>query len=170
MARAGWLTRWATTPPVQAGIAGASWSIAGTFARGLLPRDPIQQAVASGVVAAAHYQLTATAWATLQASGARPGQRPTLRANLIIAGAGIASGLAVSALGNRRAADSMPAAVAATAGRITAFAALAGGAAATWDELLHRRIGLRPGIDTTLLPSMATAATVVAVSINNRSR
>jgi len=170
MARAGWLTRWATTPPVQAGIAGASWSIAGTFARGLLPRDPIQQAVASGVVAAAHYQLTATAWASLQAAGARPGQRPSLRANLVIASAGIAGGLAASALGNRRAAESMPAAITATAGRITAFAALAGGASATWDELLHRRLGLRPGVDTTLLPSLATAATVVAVSINSRTR
>ena len=170
MARASWLTRWATTPPVQAGIAGASWSIAGTFARGLLPRSPIQQAIASGVVAATHYQLTATAWATLQAAGPGSGQRPSLRANLVIAGAGIATGLAASALGNPRAASSLPASIAATAGRITAFAALAGGAAATWDEVLHRRIGLRPGIDTTLLPSVATAATVVAVSINSRSR
>lgn len=170
MARAGWLTRWATTGPVQAGIAGASWSIAGTFARGLMPRSPVQQAIASGVVAATHYQLTATAWASLQAIGARPGQRPDLRANLIIAGAGVAGGLTASALGNQRAADSMPAALAATAGRITAFAALAGGAAAAWDEVLHRRLGLRPGVDTTLLPSLATAATVVAVSINSRSR
>ena len=60
--RAGWLTRWATDAPVQAGIAGASWSISGTFARGLLPRDPMQQAIATGVVAATHYELTATAW------------------------------------------------------------------------------------------------------------
>jgi uncharacterized membrane protein len=68
--RAEWLTRWATDSTTQAGIAGASWSVAGTFARGLLPRDPVQQAVATGVVAATHYQLTATAWATLQAAGA----------------------------------------------------------------------------------------------------
>lgn len=74
--RVGWLTRWATDAPVQAGIAGASWSVAGSFARGLLPRDPMQQAIASGVVAAAHYQLTATAWATLQALGTLPGGGP----------------------------------------------------------------------------------------------
>lgn len=168
--RAGWLTRWATTPPVQAGIAGASWSIAGTFARGLLPRSPVQQAVASGVVAATHYQLTATAWASLQALGARPGQRPTLRANLVIAGAGIAGGLAASVIGNKQAEDSMPAAAVAMAGRITAFAALAGGSAAVWDEVLHRRLGLRPGIDTTLVPSIATAAVVVSSSVLARTQ
>ena len=92
--RAGWLTRWATDTPVQAGIAGASWSISGTFARGLLPRDPMQQAISTGVVAATHYQLTATAWATLQAIGAVPGQRPGARANLVIAGADAGSKLA----------------------------------------------------------------------------
>jgi uncharacterized membrane protein len=168
--RSGWITRWATDAPVQAGIAGASWSVAGTFARGLLPRDPMQQAVATGVVAATHYQLTATAWATLQALGALPGQRPGMRANLVISGAGIVGGLGVAAAGNRYAPDSMPAAVAATAGRITAFSALAGGAAEMWSHLLHRRLGLEPGLDTTLLPAVATGGAVVAFSLLNRSR
>ena len=168
--RSGWLTRWATDAPVQAGIAGASWAVSGTFARGLLPRDPMQQAVATGVVAATHYQLTATAWATLQALGSRPGTRPGTRANLVLAGTGILGGLAVSAAANPYDEDSMVAAVAATAGRITAFAALAGGASAAWDELLHRRLGLRPGLDTTVVPAIATGAAVVAISILNRSR
>lgn len=168
--RVDWLTRWATDVPVQAGIAGASWSVAGTFARGLLPRSAMQQAVSSGVVAATHYQLTATAWATLQALGAPPGERPSARNNLIIAGVGIVGGLGVSAATNRYAESSMPAAVAATAGRIIAFAALAGGSAAAWDTVLHRRLGLKPGLDTTLVPAVATGAAVVAVSILNRSR
>ena len=168
--RAGWLTRWATDTPVQAGIAGASWSVSGTFARGLLPRSPMQQAISTGVVAAAHYELTATAWATLQALGAKPGQRPGTRANLVIAGVGMVGGLGLSAVTNRYADESMPAAVAATAGRITAFAALAGGSATVWDTLLHRRLGLRPGLDTTLIPAVATGAAVVAFSILNRSR
>ena len=168
--RADWLTQWATSPAVQAGIAGASWSVSGTLARGLLPRDPIQQAVATGVVAATHYQLTATAWATLEALGAVPGRRPGPRANLVIAGVGIAGGLAASAIANPHADRSMAAAITATAGRITAFAALAGGAAAAWDALLHRRLGIRPGLDSTLLPAVATGATVVAVSVLSRSR
>jgi uncharacterized membrane protein len=170
MRRADWLTRWATDSTTQAGVAGASWSVAGTFARGLLPRNPVQQAVASGVVAAAHYQLTATAWATLQAAGAVPGQRPGVRANLVIAGAGITSGLAMSSIAGPHAEESLPAAAVATAGRITAFAALAGGAASAWDALLHRKLGLKPGLDTTLLPSVVTGGTVVAVSLLNRSR
>ncbi len=168
--RSGLLTRWATDTPVQAGIAGASWSIAGTFARGLLPRDPMQQAVSTGVVAATHYELTATAWATLQALGALPGQRPGARANLVISGAGIVGGLAMSALADRASDESMTAAALGTAGRITAFAALAGGAATGWDHLLHRRFGLTPGLDTTMLPAVATGASVVAFSLLNRSR
>lgn len=168
--RTAWLTRWATDTPVQAGIAGASWAVSGSFARGLLPRQPMQQAIATGVVAATHYQLTATAWATLQALGALPGQRPGTRANLVIAGAGIVGGLAMSALANPQAETSLPAAAVATTGRITAFAALAGGASAAWDQLLHKRLGLEPGLDTTLLPAVATGGAVVALSLFQRQR
>jgi uncharacterized membrane protein len=168
--RVDWLANWATDAPVQAGIAGASWAVAGTFARGLLPRNPMQQAVATGVVAATHYQLTATAWATLQALGARPGTRPGTRANLVIAGAGIVGGIALSTAATRYDERSLIASAVNTAGRITAFAALAGGASAAWDSLLHRRLGLRPGLDTTLVPAVATGAAVVAVSLLNRSR
>ena len=157
-------------PPVQVGIAGASWAIAGSFARSLLPRSPIQQAVASGVVGAIHYQLAATSWAFLQASAALPGQRPGLRANLTVAGAGIAGGLAMSSVAGPHRDTSLVAATAATAGRITAFAGLAGGAAAAWDAVLHRRIGARPGLVTTLLPPIATGAGVVAVSLMSRNR
>lgn len=168
--RSPWLTRWATDTPVQVGLAAASWSVAGTFARGLLPRHLTQQAVATGVVAATHYEIAATAWATMQAFAARPGQRPGVRANLTIAGAGVVAGLGMAAVGHRRSADSLPAAGVAALGRITAFAGLAGGASAGWDWLLHRRLGLRPGLDTTLLPAVATGAAVVAVSVLNRSR
>jgi uncharacterized membrane protein len=168
--RSGWITRWATDAPIQAGIAGASWSVSGTFARGLLPRRPMQQAVATGVVAATHYQLTATAWATLQALGALPGQRPGTRANLVIAGTGIVAGLSTAAIANRYSEDSLVAGATAMAGRITAFAALAGGSSELWDQLLHKRLGLQPGLDTTLLPAVATGGAVVAFSILSRSR
>ena len=164
------LTRWATDTPTQAGIAGASWAISGTLARGLLPRTPVQQAVATGVVAATHYELTATAWATLQALASVPGTRPGTRANLVVAGTGIAAGLAMSAIAQPAADRSLAAAAVATAGRITSFAALAGGAASAWDHLLHRRLGITPGLDTTLLPAVATGGAVVAVSIAQRSR
>ena len=161
--------RWAADPPVQVGIATASWAIAGSFARSLMPRDPVQQAVASGVVAAAHYQLGATAWASLQALGARPGTRPGLRANLLVSAAGVAAGLGVSAAA-ARAGDSIPASVASTAGRITAFSALAGGSGAAWDAVLHSRLGLRPSVATTLVPAVLTGGAVVVATVLNRNR
>ena len=163
--RASWVTSWAGDRSVQAGVAGASWSIAGTLARGLLPRSPLQQAVATGVVATAHYQLTATAWSALEALASKPGSRPSLRASMLIAGAAIAGGVATSTATAQAANRSLPAAVAGTAGRFIAFAGLAGGAAAAWEELLQRRLGLRPGFDTTLVPAVATGAAVVGFSV-----
>ncbi len=164
------LTRWATDTPVQVGIAAASWSVAGTFARGLLPRQVSQQAVATGVVAAVHYELAATAWATLQAIAARPGQRPGPRASLTAAGIGMAAGAALSAATHRADDTNLTAAALSAIGRITAFSALAGGASVAWDDVLHRRLGLRPGLDTTLVPAVITGAAVVGVSVLNRSR
>ena len=160
-----WLSRWAAEAPVQVGIAAASWSVSGSYARGLLPRRPLQQAVATGAVAAAHYQLATTAWALLQATAAWPGQRPGLRANLVTGAIGVGGGLAIEAVAGPRAATSMPAAIAATAGRMTAFAGLAGGAAAAWDDVLHERLGLHRGLDTTLAPSVVTGMGVVAASV-----
>ncbi len=168
--RSGWLTRWATDTPVQVGVAAASWSVAGTFARSLLPRQVAQQAVATGVVAATHYEIAATTWATLQALAVRPGGRPGVRASLLISATGVTAGLAMSAAAQRASGTSLPAAGLATVGRITAFSAMAGGASAGWDWLLHRRLGLRPGLDTTLLPAVATGAVVVGVSVLNRGR
>lgn len=155
---------------MQAGVAGASWSIAGSFARGLLPRSPLQQAVATGAVAAVHYQLTATAWSGLEALAAVPGRRPGLNGRLVTAGVAIAAGMTASYAASRVADRSLPAAAVGTAGRIVAFAGLAGGAAAAWEELLQRRLGLRPGLDTTLVPSVLTGAGVVGFSVAMRAR
>jgi uncharacterized membrane protein len=121
-------------------------------------------------VAAAHYEASATAWAALEAAVARPGTRPGLRATLAVSGVGMVAGVAASAAFGTRADTSRAAATAATAGRFLSFAALAGGGAAAWDALLHRRLGLRPGLDTTLLPSVVTGGVVVGVSVLSRSR
>ena len=164
LTRAGWLTRVATDGPVRVGVSAAAWSVSGSLARGLLPRSAVQQAVASGVVAGAHYELAATAWATLQAVGARPGDRPGLRANLTLAGLGASAGLAMWAVARPAVARSLPAAATSATGRLLAFAALAGGATAVWDDLLHERAGLEPGLDTTLLPAVATGGAFVALS------
>jgi uncharacterized membrane protein len=165
-----WLQRWSTDPPVQVGIAAASWAVAGSFARSLLPRDPTQQAVVSGVTAAIHYQLGATSWASMQALAALPGERPGVRASVAVSAAGTAAGLGLSWLTTPHSEESLAAAAAAAVGRVTAFSAFAGGAAAVWDELLHRKLHRPPGPLTTVVPSIATGAGVVAVSLWNRHR
>lgn len=155
------------TPRFKAGIAGASWSISGTFARGLCRATPCSRPSRPASSRPRTTSSMATAWATLQALGAIPGQRPGPRANLV-AGAGIVGGMTMSAIANPLAGESFTAAAVATAGRITSSAA--GGASVAWDGLLHRQLGLKPGFDTTLLPSVATGAAVVAFSMISRSR
>jgi uncharacterized membrane protein len=162
--RPGWLTRWASDAPVRVGVSAAAWAVSDSLARGLLPRSAVQQAVASGVTAAAHYELAATAWATLQAVGTRPGGRPGLRANLTLAATGVAAGAGMWAAARPATTRSLPAATTAAAGRLLAFAAVGGGASAIWDHVLHERAGLRPGLDTTLLPAVATGGAIVAVT------
>lgn len=165
-----WLGRWATDSATQAGIAAASWSVAGSFARSLSPRHPVQQAIASGATAAIHYELAATAWATLQALAAKPGQRPTARASVIASAIGVAAGLGTSAAADTVARGSMTAASISTAGRMLSFAALAGGASTAWDALLHKKLGLTPRFSTTVLPAIATGSAVVASSMITRHR
>jgi uncharacterized membrane protein len=165
-----WLQRWASDSVTQAGIAGASWSVAGSLARSLLPRHPVQQAIATGATAAIHYELTATAWASMQAIAAKPGQRPSMRANMLVSAAGIAAGLGITTVANTVSSGSMSASAVSTAGRIVSFAALAGGAAAVWDGLLHQKKGMKPGLTTTVIPAIATGSAVVASSIITRHR
>lgn len=165
-----WLNRWAASAPAQVGVAGASWSIAGTYARGLLPRSPAQQAIVTGAIAAIHYQLTATSWAAMQASVALPGQRPGLRANMVVSGIGIAGGLTAMTLGNRYADKSLAASLISTTGRVTSFAAFAGGATAIWNDVLFKRLRITPSLASTVLPSVATGAVVVAGTLYAKHR
>lgn len=165
LSRPDWITRWASDVPAQAGVIGAAWSVAGTLARGLLPRSPMQQALTTGIVATVNYELTATGWATLEAAAALPGQRPGAKARLVVAAAAITGGYATAFATASRAPDSTVAAAAYALGRQTAFAGIAGGSAAIWDEVLHRRLGLKPGIDTTVIPNVLTGAAIAAGNV-----
>ncbi len=163
--RPGWLTRWATDTPAQAGVIGAAWSVAGSLSRGLLPRSPLDQALATSVIATINYQLTATGWASLEAAAAVPGRRPGTLARISVATVAITGGYATAFATSRRSADSPIAAAAYALGRQTAFAGIAGGAASLWDELLHKRLGLRPGLDTTVVPNLITGAAIAAGNV-----
>lgn len=163
--RPGWIGRWATDVPAQAGVIGAAWSVAGTLARGLLPRSPMQQAVATGAVATINYQLTATGWATLEAATAIPGQRPGALARIIVASAAICGGYVTAFATASRASSSPIAATAYAIGRQTAFIGIAGGAASLWDEVLHKKLGLKPGLDTTVVPNLITGGAIAAGNV-----
>ena len=138
--RPDWMSRWSTDTAAQAGVIGAAWSVAGSLSRGLLPRSPIDQAVATGVTAAIHYELTATAWSSLEAIASLPGTRPGTTARVIVASGAIVGGYATAFATAKASADNPAAAVAYAAGRQIAFAGISGGAASLWDEVLHKRL------------------------------
>ena len=165
LTRPHWISRWSTDTAAQAGVIGAAWSGAGSQARGLLPRSPVDQAVATGVTAAIHYELTATAWASLEALASRPGTRPGTTARVVVASGAIAGGYATAFAASKAAAHNRPAAIAYAAGRQIAFAGISGGAASLWDDVLHKRMHLRPGLDTTLVPNVLTGAAIAAGNV-----
>ena len=164
--RPGWLTRWSTELPAQAGVIGAAWSVAGSLARGLLPRSPVDQAIITGVTATINYQLTATAWSSLEALAALPGRRPGTTARVVIASTAIVAGYG-TAFATQRASQqgNLAASAGYAAGRQIAFAGISGGAASLWNEVLHNRLHLKPGLDTTLLPNLATGVGIAAGNV-----
>ena len=164
--RPAWLTRWSTDLATQAGVIGAAWSVAGSFARGLLPRSPVDQAIITGVTATINYELTATAWSSLEAIAALPGRRPGTTARIVVASGAIVAGYG-TAFATQRASQqgNIAASAAYAAGRQIAFAGISGGAATLWNEVLHHRLKLRPGIDTTMLPNVATGVGIAAGNV-----
>lgn len=163
--RPAWISRWSTDTAAQAGVIGAAWSVAGSLSRGLLPRSPVDQAIATSVTAAIHYELTATAWASLEALASIPGTRPGTTARVIVASGAVVGGYATAFATAKAAADNPAAALAYAAGRQIAFAGISGGAASLWDDVLHKRLHLRPGLDTTLVPNVVTGAAIAAGNV-----
>ena len=159
------MSRWSTDTAAQAGVIGAAWSVAGSLSRGLLPRSPVDQAIVTGVTAAIHYELTATAWSSLEAIASVPGTRPGTTARVIVASGAIVGGYATAFATAKAAADNPAAAVAYATGRQIAFAGISGGAASLWDDVLHKRMHLKPGLDTTLVPNLLTGAAIAAGNV-----
>ena len=163
--RPDWISRWSTDTAAQAGVIGAAWSVAGSLSRGLLPRSPVDQAVATGVTAAIHYELTATAWSSLEATASLPGTHPGTTARVVVASGAIIGGYGTAFVTAKAAPHNPAAAIAYAAGRQIAFAGISGGAASLWDEVLHKRLHLRPGLDTTLVPNIITGAAIAAGNV-----
>ena len=177
----------AARPEVRVGLIVATWSSAATFARGLLPRSSTDQALLTGFVSAAQFQLAVTVDATAMsfASGLTGIPRTTVRGQVV---AGVAAGAVGAALvAGTAGAGSAPAVgrelarasaerpgLATSATRALGQRMLATGlaelAVAGSDELLHRRLGLRRNAITTFLLDAAVGGTVTAARVVVRQR
>ncbi|MFZ8927064.1 MAG: alpha/beta-hydrolase family protein, partial [Candidatus Nanopelagicales bacterium] len=160
-----WISRWSTDTAAQAGVIGAAWSVAGSLSRGLLPRSPVDQAIATGATAPTPSAPPATPGAARAPSASIPGTRPGTTARVIVASGAIVGGYATAFATAKASADNPAAAVAYAAGRQIAFAGISGGAASLWDDVLHKRLHLRPGLDTTLVPNLLTGAAIAAGNV-----
>lgn len=166
-----WLQRWTADRAVRAGVIGAAWSVAPSYARGLLPRSAVDQAAATAVVATLGYQLTATTWSTVEAVVAgRPGHVPGPRALLAGAAGACAIGFGTQQALRRRADDSLVAAGAFAAARTLANAGIAGTVVMVGDQVLHRVLRRQVGLHTTLLADVLGGAALAGVTVLSRQQ
>ena len=159
-----------TDPAVRAGILQSAWSVAPSFARGLLPRTPTQQAVVVGVNATAQYAIGATSWAGISSAVAGlPGRRAGWRA--LLAGAavtGVGGYVAERAL-RPRSGDSLAYAIAWAGSKELATVGLAGGLVTASDVLAHRVLGRTPSVVTTLMIDVTAGAGMAAGTLIRRN-
>lgn len=158
-----------TDPAVRTGMVQAAWSVAPSFARGLLPRTPTQQAVVVGINVTSHYAIGATTWAAISSAVAGiPGRRAGWKA--LLAGAavtGTAGFVAERAL-RPRSGDSMAWATAWAGARMLATTGLAGGMVTATDVIEHQVLHRSPGVGTTLLLDAGGGAAMAAGSLYRR--
>lgn len=164
------VSRFTTDPAVRTGILQAAWSIAPSYARGLLPRSPTQQALVVGVNATAMYATGATTWAGVSSLAAGvPGHRAGWRAKLAAAVLTGGGGFVAERLLRPRSGDSLFLATAWSGARIMSTTGLAGGMVTASDVVAHRMLGRRPGIGSTLLTDLAGGAVMAGGSMIRRN-
>ncbi len=164
------VSQFTTDPAVRVGFMQAAWSVAPSFARGLLPRTPAQQAIVVGINATSHYAIGATTWAGISSAVAGiPGRRAGWKA--LLAGAAVTGGggfLAERAL-RPRSGDSMALASAWAGSKLLATTGLAGGLVMTSDVVAHRLIGRTPSVGTTLLIDVAAGCAMAGGTLFRRN-
>lgn len=159
-----------TDPAVRAGVLQSAWSVAPSFARGLLPRTPTQQAVIVGVNATAQYAIGATSWAGISSAVAGlPGRRAGWRA--LLAGAAVAGvgGFVAERALRPRSGDNLAYAVAWAGSKEIATVGLAGGLVTASDVVAHRLLGRTPSVGTTLLIDLAAGTSMAAGTLVRRN-
>ena len=162
--------RFTTDPAVRAGILQSAWSVAPSFARGLLPRSPTQQAVVVGVNATAQYAIGATSWAAVSSIVAgTPGHRAgwkALMTGAVVTGVG---GFALERALRPKSGDNLALATAWSGAKAIAVTGLAGGLVTTTDVVAHIVAGRRPSIGTTLMVDLSAGAAMAAGSMVRRN-
>lgn len=164
-------------PAVRAGVVGAAASVAGSYARGLLPRSATDQALATGVSASLHYLVTATASAAaetvaLYASGdhSARNRRPPVGTMLLTDMAFIAGGALVERIIPPDPDEAMPRSLT----RFVAHFAMVGGAAnvlvTAADEATMHVPAIRRWQDRSLLVDATLGAGLAGLFVWERHR
>jgi uncharacterized membrane protein len=166
----GSLGRFTTDPAVRTGILQAAWSVAPSYARGLLPRTPTQQAVVVGINATTQYAIGATSWAGVASIVAgTPGHRAGWRALLTGAVVTGVAGLFTERLLRPKSGDNLVYAITWSGAKTLAVTGLAGGLVTTTDVIAHRFLGQDPGIGSTLAVDLTAGAGMAAGSMIRRN-
>lgn len=161
--------------PVRAGVIGATATLVGSYARGLLPRSIGDQALATGTAVASHYLLTATSAAAaetvaLYASGdrtVRDRRAPT--SSLLMVNLGfIAAGLAVEKALPPHPDEPMPESLARFVGRYAVMGGAASTLVAVSDYALQAIPATRHWRNRSLLADAAVGGTITLLALAAR--
>ncbi|MDQ1304533.1 MAG: hypothetical protein QG671_360 [Actinomycetota bacterium] len=173
----GRLATGATLPAVRAGVVGAAVSVAGSYSRGLLPRSAKDQALATGVTAACHYLVTATAAAAAESIALYASGDHTVRDRKAPSTALVATdlGMVVTGILVERALPPHPdEPMQRSLTRFVAHFAMMGGTASSIvtviDEVLRVVPGGRYVRNRSLLIDALAGAVLATVAVNGRHR
>ncbi len=152
----GALRPFTTDQAVRAGVVTAAWSAAASYARGLLPRTPVQQAAATGVTVTAHYVIGATMWSGLATTAAGlPGSRAGDRALLTAAAVSAVGGKALELQLRPASGDSLVYGAMWSQAKLLSVVGLAGGLVTASDIVAHEALGLERTPASTLVLDLA---------------
>jgi len=167
----GMVKHFTTDPAVRAGVLQAAWAVAPSYARGLLPRNAMQQSVATGATTAAYYVIGANTWAAVSSvSAGVPGSRPGPRARLVAATVAAAGGKTAEIALRPRSGDSFALGAVWTQARFISVAGLAGGLVTAADLVAHDVLNLPRTPWTTLALDVGLGGAMAAGTIVRRQR
>jgi uncharacterized membrane protein len=135
---AGVLGHFTTDQAVRAGVVTAAWSAAASYAPGLLPRQPVQQAAVTGAAVASHYAIGATMWSGIATTAAGlPGSRAGYRALLVAAAISGGGGKALEIQLRPDSGESVLYGAVWSQAKLLSVVGLAGGLVTASDVILH---------------------------------